>query len=194
MKKKGWAPGNACVCVKVFACTGILFGFVPFEWVKLEEIAFCNKQWWILNETWMQLITVVTVEAEKALRWIKSLLCEWTVSGLAWNCCLFWHDQTRFCVFVHVCVCVQLLSLPSRTHELGHQTQHAWHFKEEAICWKQAPHLDYLDPRIELCPESLPISPKPGLVHPSVALLPPKVNIQASRTCLQAKTAKELSW
>lgn len=55
-----------------------------------------------------------------------------------------------------VCVCIQLSSLPSRTHELGHQTQHAWHFKEEAICWRQAPHLDYPDPCIEVCPESQP--------------------------------------
>lgn len=55
-----------------------------------------------------------------------------------------------------VCVRIQLSSLPSRTHELGHQTQHAWHFKEEAICWRQAPHLDYPDPCIEVCPESQP--------------------------------------
>lgn len=87
------------------------------------------------------------------------------------------------CVCVCLCVCVQLLHLPSHTHELGHQTQHAWHFKEEAICWKQATHLDYLDPRIELCPESLPISLKPGLVHSSVALMSPKVNVRASGAC-----------
>lgn len=78
-----------------------------------------------------------------------------------------------------VCVCgrlVQLLSLPSRTHELGTPNQHAWHFKEEANCWKQAPHLDYLDPCIELCPEPLLISPKPRLVHSSVALMSPKAS------------------
>lgn len=163
---------NACV----WKCTDVLFGFLlQFEWVKLEEIAFCNKRWWILNVMWMQLITVVTVEAEKGLCWIKSLLCEWTVSSLAWDRCLFWHDQTGSCV----CVCarlVQLLSLPPRTHELGPPNQHAWHFEEEANCWKQAPHLDYLDPCIELCPEPLLFSPKPRLVHSSVALMSPKAS------------------
>ena len=111
----------------------------------------------------MQLITVVTVEAGKGIRWIKSLLC---VNEL---CQLRPGTTASFDMIRqdYLCVCVQLLSLPSRTHELGHQTIHAWHFKEEAICWKQAPHLDYVDPRIELCPESLPISPKPGLVHSS---------------------------
>ena len=69
-----------------------------------KKSPFCNKQWWALNVMWIKLITAVTVEAEKDLRWIKSLLCEWTVSGLAWDCSLFWHDRTRLCVCVCVCV------------------------------------------------------------------------------------------
>lgn len=95
------------------ACTNILFSCVLCGSVQIEEIVFSNKQCWVLNVCWMQLISVVTVEAEKGLHWIKNLTV-WM------NCVKFGQgllppfDMIRQdCVCV--CVCSALMFALSHT-------------------------------------------------------------------------------
>lgn len=126
----------------------------------------------------MQLITVVTVEAEKGIRWIKSLLC---VNEL----CQVWPGTTAsFDMIIqdYVCVCcVQLWSLPSCTHEYRTPNptrlafQRGGHLLETSAPFRLSWSTYWTVPRISthLCKARTC----------SFALMSPKVNAQASGTC-----------
>lgn len=64
----------------------------------------------------------------------------------------------------------------------GQWSQHAQHLKEETDCWKQASHLDFLHPYIELWPL---LGLLPGSQTPSSRLFP---NKQAPGTGRQRPT------
>lgn len=92
--------------------------------------------------------------------------------------CLLWHDRTG--------VCTRVWTLLLRMN-WGQWSQRARHLKEETNCWKQAPHLDFLHPRIELWPLPLFLLPLLRSRTHSPLSFP---NKQAPGT-LQAKTQRE---